>query len=352
MRDRFHHLLGLGDAGADGLPLRLDDALGLPGCPVCRIAAEGALRRQMVLLYDRGDDLLARREVLASRGFCTEHTWTLPLVARAVQDDTLVMTTGERLIAETLRHADDAAALERWLRPEAPCPACAAGAAATAAGLAALARRFPDWPDDPAGWPDTICLTHLAGAARLVGTDEHGILTAARLALVAGGRMHARITWLAGAPPDGAPPLRATCPVCRAVNRAADATPDVTALCRRHAWSLFARGRHDVAGALRDCVEPARCPACRIAARAAEAATADLADGADLCLGHLRLALARGRPVYESAFASLVRLGRDLRHFREDPAYRVSGLIDKGEGSTWWRALARLGGESVGVDRS
>lgn len=349
MLDRFQHLLGLGDADTAGLPLRLDDALGLPGCPVCRIAAEGAARRLMVLLYDRGDDPAARREVLASRGFCTEHTWTLPLVARAVQDDTLVLTTGERLLAELLRHAGDAATLGRWLRPEAPCPACLAGTAAVAVGLAALARRFPGWPADPTGWPDTLCLAHLAALARVVGADEQAVLTAARLALVAGGRMHARITWLAGAPPDGAPPLRATCPVCRAVNRAVDATPDVTILCRAHAWSLFARGRHDVAGTLRDCVAVEDCPACRVAARAAEAAVARLADGEDLCLGHLRLALARGRPVYEAAFASLVRLGRDLRHFREDPAYRVSGLIDKGVGSAWWRALARCGGESVGV---
>jgi hypothetical protein len=57
--------------------LRLVDACGRPGCPICRCVREASLGHLEALLYEQVTDADTRRTLRTSWGFCNWHTWML-----------------------------------------------------------------------------------------------------------------------------------------------------------------------------------------------------------------------------------------------------------------------------------
>ncbi|HET8626464.1 MAG TPA: hypothetical protein VFL91_03545 [Thermomicrobiales bacterium] len=335
------------------LTAHLLEALDRPGCPLCALVDAAILRNLQSVLYERVNHQGTHLALLASRGYCAEHTWAVPLAAAAAHSPTGVATLFERLLTDLLRTASGDERLLRWLQPAAACPLCVVAWETADAYLAEYARllaRRPELRHAPA----VPCLPHLAALARYADAGAwESQRERARTALALAGPAE-RVARRAGGRPPGAAPTSATCPACRAANRAALLTADTAALCRQHAWLLFDWGREvDLtrAGAAAATGEAAGrgCPACRAGAAAA-AATLDALDGAPLlCLGHLRLACEQGWLVRDAVVPALARLGADLRRFRDSADYRFTGVLTAAERASWVTVLARFGGESPGA---
>jgi hypothetical protein len=351
MLDLFRLVFRWRPHGDSLLTAHLAEACEQPGCPICRLVAGAILRSLESLLYECVNDAGTARRLRASRGFCTEHTWAVPVAAAAVHSATGVATIYERLLADLLYHAATEAGLARWLQPAAACPVCLTVDATTSAYQAELARLLAGRGFGPAldGLPFVLCRPHLRAIAPAVDPAAAATLTAATDAALATARPRDRIALHAAYCPVGPLPAHTGCPVCRAANDASVATEGVAALCRRHAWDLFDLGRDDVAAALRDCVPAEACPACRAGAAAVAAAIDEIEDERLLCLGHLRLAVGRGWLARGATFTALLRLDEDLSRFRDSADYRFTGTLNEAERRSWITVLARFGGESVGA---
>ena len=55
--------------------LHLQDALGKPGCPICRVRRESEAHYIFYLLHENVNDLNTRGHLIASQGLCPTHTW-------------------------------------------------------------------------------------------------------------------------------------------------------------------------------------------------------------------------------------------------------------------------------------
>ncbi|HEX5501592.1 MAG TPA: hypothetical protein VFW96_03150, partial [Thermomicrobiales bacterium] len=334
------------------LTAHLLEALDRPGCPLCALVDAAILRNLQSVLYERVNHQGTHLALLASRGYCAEHTWAVPVASAVAHSPTGVATLFERLLADLLRAARGDERLAHWLQPTAACPICVVAWETADAYLAEYARllaRRPELRHAPA----VPCLPHLAALARYADAAVWaGLRERARAALALAGPA-GRVARRVGARPPGAGPGTATCPACRAANRAALLAADTAALCRQHAWRLFDWGREVAAapgGAEGESGEAARaCPACRAAAEAA-AATLDALDGPHLlCLGHLRLACEQGWLVRDAVVPALARLDADLRRFRDSADYRFTGVLTAAERASWVTVLACFGGESPGA---
>src|SRR5262245_48413444 len=57
--------------------VRLVEACGQPGCPVCRCVLHDSRQHLHAILYEQVTDPDTRRRLRASWGFCNWHTWML-----------------------------------------------------------------------------------------------------------------------------------------------------------------------------------------------------------------------------------------------------------------------------------
>jgi hypothetical protein len=62
----------------------LEVALGQPGCPVCRLLADGADRYLSGVLWEMVLDRVVRAEINKARGYCQQHGWLLDRVGAAL----------------------------------------------------------------------------------------------------------------------------------------------------------------------------------------------------------------------------------------------------------------------------
>lgn len=356
MADKFMDLVrqafGARPQGDSFLTVHLEEAFARPGCPLCRLAAEATRRGLEALLYEYVNDPGTHEQLLASRGYCTEHTWAVPVAEAAIHSPSGVAIVYERLLAEALRHADRPGRLARWLEPEAACPACATAESTAEAYLAELGRVLGRRPSRLDRRPAALCRPHLRASAGEVDERARRALagqTAQALGAAGGAD---RLALLVGHHPLGKLPTDQPCPACRAAATAVAAIPDLAALCRRHAWALHDGGRREVADQLERVVaEGDACPACRVAVAAAGDAVAALddEDAARLCLGHLRLALQGGWPVLAPVTEALTQLDADLRRFAASFDYRFTGALSEAERRSWVAVLERFGGQAVGA---
>ena len=346
-------LFGRQPHGDSCLTAYLEEALERPGCPICCLVADATRRGLEFLLYGRVNDPVTAQQLLASRGFCGEHTWAAREVAALVHASTGVARLYQRLLADLLRHADSDARFLRWLQPDEPCPLCAANASTAAAYLAELARLLAGRSPRLGGAAPVLCLPHLAELVPCAATQGQARLAEATEAALGHARGPARLALAVGRRPLGGPPASCTCPACLAAREASAAVEDAAALCRPHAWQLFDRqlfdrDRCELAGTLRG---PSRrpCPACRASAAAVETAIDRLDDARPLCLGHLRLALESGWVIRATVIGPLEQLGAALGRQCASADYRFAGRLDAGDRQAWLTALACFGGEVVGA---
>ncbi len=137
--------------------LRLLDACGQPGCPVCRCLARDSRQHLDALLYEQVTDPETRRRIRASGGFCNWHTWMLLEIhgarpgAAIIYEDLL-----GHLIEELRREAVAPARRRSWLSPSGrrarrgrdsareTCPVCVDAAAAERRYLEAMLTADDD----------------------------------------------------------------------------------------------------------------------------------------------------------------------------------------------------------------
>ncbi|MGQ9626737.1 MAG: DUF6062 family protein [Anaerolineae bacterium] len=55
----------------------LMEAMGQPGCPICRLASKAVVRYLDGMLYEQVSNPDVRRQVRSARGFCPRHAWQL-----------------------------------------------------------------------------------------------------------------------------------------------------------------------------------------------------------------------------------------------------------------------------------
>jgi len=171
----------------------LAEAIGQPGCAVCRLADRAAGRFLDALAYEQVNDPGVRDRLRAARGFCHSHAWRFvaehatPLGTAIIYEDVLtdvvrrLKVPGGTLawIAGHWRQSSRPTWLAR-LKPTAPCPACEAHEDAAGRYLGLLAVWLT-----AAGTTETapvLCASHQAALA---------------------GRVHPS-SWCGGSPADGA----------------------------------------------------------------------------------------------------------------------------------------------------
>lgn len=343
VRQRF----GQWQPGNSVLTARLLDALVQPGCPLCRVEAVTAQHHLEALLDERLTLPDAHQRLLASRGFCAEHSWALLPAALAAQSARGIALLYAPLLNDLLRHWLDPTLRQRWLRPERPCPVCQILDRTVPAYRTEFIYLLQRRSDPPAS---ALCLPHLAALAPHIPPD-----TGAHLATAAGnarqrGTPAERLALLVGARPAHPFPADPTCPVCAAATAAARATRAVEGICRYHAWDAFTSGRADFVAAVAAASGAAEgCPACRAADAAVGAALATRQSAHRLCLGHLRQSLAADWLDTGVAFWSLIQLQRDITRFINGGRATFVGSLTATERQSWHTAIRRFGGEAPGA---
>lgn len=352
MFDLLHRLRGLpAPAGDSMLTVHLEQALASPGCPLCGLTAAAELRYFESLWYEYVNDRGVNEEVLASRGYCTEHTRAVFAGQLGTQSPSGVARLFARFLRQLLRHSENEAALLDWLQPKAVCPVCVARGQTDSTYLPEFARLAPH--HTPASEATgVLCMPHLEALAPHVDApvlDAQQQATTVRIARDEIATTAHRLALVAGRAPLGHLPPDPTCPVCQAAALALRATLEVSTLCRPHAWALHDADRRDIATAIGAVATADACPACQATTAAVEETVGALTDGAELCIGHLRAALQVHRPVGPTAIGALEALCAALERFRDSFDYRYTGTRSAEELASWENVLARFGGQSVGA---
>lgn len=124
--------------------IRLLEACGEPGCPVCRCLAHDSRRHLDGLLYELVTDPETRRRLRGSWGFCNWHTWMLLEIGGTRSGAAIIYEDLLGRLIERVRSETAAPARRRWWPPgpgrrranpereplRQTCPVCADAAAA------------------------------------------------------------------------------------------------------------------------------------------------------------------------------------------------------------------------------
>ncbi|MGD8624187.1 MAG: DUF6062 family protein [Anaerolineae bacterium] len=181
----------------DGVPYdyALQEALGQPGCPLCRLLADGADRLLDAVLWEMVNDPALRQELNQARGYCPRHTWLLvregaalgvAILSRGVIQTLLRVLDENRAGGEAdtgwqgfrrsrgRQPGKEREALVAALEPQRPCPVCVQQAAleetllhALLSGLhgaGALAAVYAE--------SDGLCLAHFRQALAQAGSPS------------------------------------------------------------------------------------------------------------------------------------------------------------------------------------
>ena len=118
--------------------VKLEEAIVLPGCPICRLKADAAQKSARTFLFENTLDPGLRTQIMASHGFCPEHTLLLAAIEMSTDGPTLgINSIYEQLARSTaaeLRKLEPPS--QAWLRKlHSPtttagihCPLCEVGA--------------------------------------------------------------------------------------------------------------------------------------------------------------------------------------------------------------------------------
>ena len=163
----------------------LRDALGQPGCAVCRLALRTAARQLDILSYENVNDLDLRAKLRDARGFCNRHAWQLleqtrdPLGVALVYKDVIntlipeLRSDGllERLFAR-LRGRTKSRVANR-LAATRECPVCLAERETEEVYLRLLGARIAE-PSFQEAWAASsgLCWPHLLVALPRARSDE------------------------------------------------------------------------------------------------------------------------------------------------------------------------------------
>ncbi len=348
---RVRRLLGAREPMPDRYLLRtIEEEFELAGCPVCRLLARKELRGLEALLWEQVTDPLTHRRLLASRGFCFEHAWTLIPAGRLVHSHYGVAIVLDRLLQDFLARAvAGVEAAQRWLRPEAPCPACEWNRAAEDTllwTLAWLGERDPDLLGDG---PAALCRPHAAGLLAYTSSERRAALAQRILwrteQALREGTAEERLALLVGRKPHELPPQAVSCPACARTRRSL-VDDGCWRQSRLHAWVAWLDAPDRVAEALGwESLHPNGRLGSHTPSARPESGVAPL------CLGHLRhvIVTTGSSEALAAALGDLERLAEDLEAFIASADYRFTGELTPTQRRSWQRVVARFAGETPGV---
>ncbi|GBD15640.1 hypothetical protein HRbin26_00531 [bacterium HR26] len=349
---RVRRLLGAREPAPDRYLARtLEEELELAGCPVCRLLARKELRGLEAMLWEQVTDPLTHRRLLASRGFCFEHTWALIPAGRLVHSHYGVAIILDRLLRDFLARAGAGGveAARQWLRPDAPCPACEWNRAAEDTLLWALAWLGERDPGLVAEGPAALCRPHAAALIEYTAAERRPALERRILArqerALREGTAEERLLLLFGRRPHELPPRGVSCPACVRTRRSL-VDDGSWQRSRLHAWVAWLDAPERVGEALGWEIlnlngrlgdpAPLRAPETPVA---------------PLCLGHLRqlLVTTGSREPLRAAIEDLERLAEALEGFIASADYRFTGELTPAQRRSWRQVVARFAGETPGV---
>lgn len=335
-----------------------------PGCPLCHLLCDAALRSLESLLWEFVTDPNTHRVLVAARGFCFEHSWALIPASERVYSHQGIATILRRVLDDLLRVAqhDGVPGMRRWFIPQAPCPTCAQGRYILPTYGREIAHLYATQPALVGGQPALLCRPHLdvvAGWLRPPQRDDiREEIEERQRQVVAEAPLGIALETLVGDRPAYFPTEAAYCPACAREREAVGAAWLVSGG-RLAAWTRYLdapdqlrREIHAVAMDWEAPRRPAHLNGSSDVTRDAGARSPAAADLPHLCLGHLRQALA-GRDAERVAWQSQAGLGNlvaDLLRFEESADYRFRGTLTDDERMSWRAAIARFAGEMPEVD--
>ena len=182
----------------DATAFEVREALGRPGCPVCRLALRAVRRFIRSVAYEQVNDPELRAELRAARGFCNPHAYRWlreahnvlgtaliyrDVVQAALKDELAASGSAagggrKGLLGALLRRGEAAGS---GPRARAACPACQAQRQAEHRYLAALWAILAD-PDDRALFEvgEGVCLVHALELVRGGGARAESVLAHTR----------------------------------------------------------------------------------------------------------------------------------------------------------------------------
>jgi hypothetical protein len=170
-------------APRDTTTFEVRDALGQPGCAVCRLALRSNQQYLRAVAYEQVNDPPLRQELRLSGGFCNPHAFQWLRDAHNVLGTALIYRDVLQSTARDLATTPQSTRLLRGLRGRAEkrrtCPACRNVAEAEARYLQALlnsadADRYTRTRVDAS---DGLCRRHAMAAARAGGPGAERIVS-------------------------------------------------------------------------------------------------------------------------------------------------------------------------------
>ena len=148
--------------------VQLEEAMGKPGCPICRLAEDSARKSAEGFLYENALNPGVRQPIIAARGFCPEHTRLLVAVEMSSSGPVLgVNYIYEQLARVVAAELKSKPAPRRWLRSSSqplPCPLCTLVEQSATNLLQALFEELENSSEKAQGvyaQSDSLCYAHL-----------------------------------------------------------------------------------------------------------------------------------------------------------------------------------------------
>jgi hypothetical protein len=173
----------------DSTAFEVREALGLGGCPVCRLAVRSVDRWLASVAYEGVNDVQLRNELRGARGFCNVHAHRWLTEVHSVLGTAIVY---EDLLKASLRELDATDKAQRgglWRAilgaqgaDVGNCPACRAQTEAEERFLAALLATVAAEPGVLEG-SEGVCLRHMRTALRRGGPGAEHVLHRTRSAI-------------------------------------------------------------------------------------------------------------------------------------------------------------------------
>ncbi len=163
-------------AVVDFFALDIVEALGAPGCALCRVLAETEARDMATFVREGRMVPEARARFCASGGFCPRHTWLFHRIAVQTAAGYAIADVYGMLIAQDLERLRGARRAAEPGQPPGSCPACAAAEAALARKADFFAEALADGPVRAAyAGSDGLCEPHLVATIAAANAIEPGL---------------------------------------------------------------------------------------------------------------------------------------------------------------------------------
>ncbi|MBX6342561.1 MAG: hypothetical protein IRY97_08895, partial [Thermomicrobiaceae bacterium] len=160
------------------LTVAAGDALGQPGCPLCRLEIHQAVGALEAILWEQATDPETSRQLVEARGYCFEHGWALLTAAERVWSRHGVALLLFQVLQDLVRTVErrGLGGARAWVVPRLPCPICTGNGCLDAAYAREVARLYLAEPDLVDDTPAVLCRRHREDVLARAPDDERPTL--------------------------------------------------------------------------------------------------------------------------------------------------------------------------------